>query len=304
MSLGPLVLEPIFSERIWGATELPSPYPQPQPGKPIGEVWLTAMENRVSGGELAGRSLAELVQAHPKELGASDGAGFPLLMKILLPKDKLSLQVHPNDAEAQRQGEPRGKTECWYVLQAEPGAELAVGLREGVTLHDVRAAIADGSMELLMRMLPVKVGDMVFVDAGTVHAIGPDVVVLETQQYSDVTYRMFDYGRPRELHVEQGLAVTRLQTQAGLVSPLTFAEYTRLMACEYFAVDRFETSAQPLPLGFEGQMQVLFALGEGAVLTSADQELALPRGFAVVLPAEGVAYAVKGSVPVVRVLAP
>lgn len=303
--LGPLVLAPVFKQRIWGAEALPAPYPQPAAGERIGEVWLTAEECKVSGGSCAGQTLGTLAAQYTKAMGAADGAGFPLLLKVLLPREKLSVQVHPNDAQARVLGEARGKTECWYVLDAEPGAEVAVGLSEGAKVAHVRAAIADGSMESLMRMLPVKAGDMVFVDAGTVHAIGPGMTVLETQQYSDITYRMFDYGRPRELHVEQGLAVTRTQTEAGLVKPRALEGFTRLVECAYFAVDRFEAGAGEHRLNEADKLQVLFALGPGCSVAAGGVETALPQGQAVVLPAEGVAYTLhNGTAAVVRVVQP
>jgi mannose-6-phosphate isomerase len=305
--LGPLVLEPIFAERVWGAAELPAQYAQPAPGKRVGEVWLTAAECRVRSGSLAGQTLAELATAHPQAMGAADGAGFPLLIKVLLPHDKLSVQVHPDDAGARQLGEPRGKTECWYVLEAAPGAEMAVGLKDGVDLEQVRAAIADGSMESLMRMLPVKAGDMVFVDAGTVHAIGPGVVVLETQQYSDITYRLFDYGRPRELHVEQGLAATRTETKAGLVAPEEKQGFTRVVSSEYFVVDRFALRAhESCALGEADKLQILFAREAGCTLVAGGERFELPQGFAVVLPAEGREYAIEasGAREVVRILKP
>jgi mannose-6-phosphate isomerase len=300
-------LKPIFKERIWGAEELPAPYPQPEKGKPVGEVWLTAEECRVSEGPWAGKTLGEVAASVPEALGA--GGGFPLLLKVLLPKEKLSVQVHPDDAEARLLGEKRGKTECWYVLEAEPGASVACGLKAGVSVEDVKAGIADGSMESLMQMVPVKAGDMVFVDAGTVHAIGPGMVVLETQQYSDITYRMFDYGRPRELHVEQGLGVTKTATKAGLVAPMPMDGFVRVVESEYFAVDRFElTAGNSVPLGSAGRLQILFALGDGCSVRckNGDAELRVPKGEVVVLPAEGVEHEVRahaGAV-VMRILQP
>ena len=181
---------------------------------------------------MLGRTLQETVAEQARTiLGSSteetSPSEFPLLVKILFPNDKLSVQVHPDDLQAQAIGQPRGKTECWYVLEAEPGAAVALGLKDGVTLDAVRSAIDDGSLEGLLTMVPVSVGDMVFVDAGTVHAIGPGVVLLETQQTSDTTYRMFDYGRPRPLHVEQGLGVTKLTTRAGKVAPQQRGGYIR-----------------------------------------------------------------------------
>lgn len=305
--VGPVALEPIFAERVWGVAELPAPYAQPAPGHPVGEVWLTAAECRVRSGAHAGRTLAELAQAYPRAFGADDGAGFPLLIKVLLPREKLSVQVHPDDAGARALGEPRGKTECWYVLEAKPGAEMAVGLKPGVNPEQVRAAIADGSMESLMRMVPVKAGDMVFVDAGTVHAIGPGVVVLETQQYSDITYRLFDYGRPRELHVEQGLAATRTETKAGLVAPQAAAGFTRLVRSEYFVVDRIDLHpGEKFELREADKLQILFAREAGCVLSTADEQIDVPQGFAVVLPSEGREYALRASAAgeVVRIVKP
>jgi mannose-6-phosphate isomerase len=306
--LGPLVLEPILVERIWGAQELPQPYPQPQPGKPIGEVWLTAEECKICGrSDMDGKTLAEVSKEHVASLGAEHG--FPLLLKILLPKEKLSVQVHPDDTEAQAMGQPRGKTECWYVLDAEPGAQVAVGLVEGVDTAAMKAAIADGSAEDKMQKITVKAGDMVFVDAGTVHAIGPGMTVLETQQYSDVTYRLFDYGRPRELHVEQGLAVTKQHTKAGLVPPVHMEGFTRLVESAYFAVDSLQVSSSTLmELGHPDKLQVLVALADGvsARCADGDVEVRLPRGQAVVFPAEGSSYHLRAhaAAEVIRVLQP
>src|SRR5262249_12957927 len=155
----------------------------------------------------------------------------------------------------------------------------------------VRAAIEDGTIEEKLCYLPVKAGDMVFVDANTVHAIGPGVVVLETQQYSDVTYRLWDYGRPRELHLEAGLAVARTETSAGKIEPVAMEGFTRLVSCAYFSVDRFELKpAAPAPLGNTSGLQILIALGDGAAVTFSGGLLPLLPGRAVVLPAEDTPY--------------
>lgn len=288
-ALGPLILKPVLVERIWGTDTLAPWYPQPAPGKPIGEVWLTAEECRVEG---TSSTLAELTGQSPEAFGSKSGEGFPLLIKLLYPREKLSVQVHPDDAQAQATlNQPRGKTECWYVLSAEPGAQVAVGFREPMDPAEVRAAIEDGTVESRLNYLPVKAGDMVFVDAGTVHAIGPGMVVLETQQYSDVTYRLWDYGRPRELHLDAGMAVLRTQTAAGLIAPVAMEGFTRLVSCPYFAVDRYTLRAgQQAPLQYGSGLQILIALGEGATLTHNGGSFPLPPGEAVVLPAEDVAY--------------
>ena len=302
--IGPVTLRPIFQERIWGVETLPDWYPQPAVGKPVGEAWLTAETCVVESGALDGISLAELTRRYPASFASSATGEFPLLIKTLFPREKLSVQVHPNDEEARVLGQPRGKTECWYVLSAEEGATVAVGFREEISLEQVRSAIADGTLEDKLRYLPVKAGDMVYVDAGTVHAIGPGMVVLETQEYSDVTYRLYDYGRPRELHVDAGLAVSRTTSSAGLVAPVEMDGFTRLVACDYFVVDRFSLSRGTAPLGMCKQMQMLFAMSEGSSVESNAGTTRLEPGRIVLLPAEGVEYVLRGVGEVIRIAQP
>ncbi len=157
---------------------------------------------------------------------------------MIFAREKLSVQVHPDDRLAQKYGQPRGKTECWYALAAEPGAQVAAGLKPGVTMEQVKAGIENGSLEESLNTLPVAQGDMIFVDAGTVHAIWPGSILLETQQNCDLTYRMYDYGRPRELHIEKSLEATRLVTRAGKVPPRSLSDRTILIDVEYFRVER------------------------------------------------------------------
>ena len=279
-----VVLRPWLSERIWGCTELPAFLEQPKPGHPVGEAWLTSVACVVEG--QAGVTLGDITRQWTKEFGAEQPGEFPLLMKFLFPREWLSVQVHPNDAEAQAIGQPRGKNECWYVLSAEPDAKLALGFREAITPEEVERAIHEGTLESKLNYVPVKAGDMVYVEAGTIHAIGPGMVVLETQQYSDTTYRLYDYGRPRELHLKDGLAVTKGRTAAGLVEPVEQDGFTRLIGSPYFVVDRFWTEAgSSKDLGLSERMQILVALQEGAFLRTADAGVVrLPAGRAVVLP--------------------
>ncbi len=218
--LYPLLLQPQFHERVWGTRDLSPFYAREVTGGPIGEAWLTGDNCTVANGPLAGRSLADLA----KEFGARflgdaarDATRFPLLIKFLFPKEKLSVQVHPDDEGAAKVGQPCGKTECWYVLRADPGAQVGLGLKPGTTKAEVEVAIREKHMEHLLNWIDVREGDMIYVDAGTVHAIGAGVVIVETQQNSDTTYRLYDYGRPRELHIEDGLRVTKEHTHAGRV---------------------------------------------------------------------------------------
>ena len=298
MGVAPFRLKPWFSERPWGRRDLRPWYADTGTKELVGEAWLTGPQSVVETGELEGRTLASLA----KEL---DGE-FPLLVKLLFPNEKLSVQVHPDDVQAQAVGEPRGKTECWYVLEAEKGAAVALGLKDGVSVGDVKSSIETGTMEDLLRWVPVSVGEMLFVDAGTVHAIGPGVVLLETQQTSDITYRLYDYGRPRELHLERGLKVIKAKTDAGKVEPREMDGFTRLIEKKYFTVDRFE-------LGTMEERRISFSVpgclvglkGEVAVITPGD-EVELCPGHAVIVPpghAEAMVEAEKGAV-FVRCVAP
>ena len=182
----------------------------------MGEAWLTGPQCVAETGEDAGKALNAIAEERGMALLGDGGEReFPLLVKILFPSEKLSVQVHPDDAKARAMGQPRGKTECWYVLEAEPGAAVMLGLNEGVDAAAVERGIAEGTLEAMLKQVPVSLGDMIFVDAGTVHAIGPGVVLLETQQTSDTTFRLYDYGRPRELHVAQGIDATKFRDACG-----------------------------------------------------------------------------------------
>jgi mannose-6-phosphate isomerase len=167
-------------EKPWGREELPEPFNGRSAGK-VGEIWFE----------------------HP------EGARLPLLVKYIFTSEKLSVQGHPDDAQARDRGLERGKTECWYILDAQPDARLGLGLTRELSAEEIRAAALDGSIEHLMDWKPVRAGDFVFVPAGTIHAIGAGISLLEFQQNVDVTYRLYDYGRPRELHLDEATQVSR-----------------------------------------------------------------------------------------------
>lgn len=303
-SLAPFIVEPRFVGRVWGFRDLNPWYnhtTQP-PEDPIGEVWLTGDDCRAASGPLAGRPLAELFREFPQTLlGAhAPSADSPLLIKVIFAREKLSVQVHPDDRLAQKYGQPRGKTECWYALAADPGARVAAGLKPGATLEQIRAGIHDGTLEQYLNALPVSAGDMVFVDAGTVHAIWPGSILLETQQNCDITYRMYDYGRPRELHIEKSLEAMRLSTRAGKVPPRTLPDRTILVDVEYFRVERIPVSgvrtSQTLAATDESSpgLAYLFAADGSARITSpAFEPFDLPpRGIACI-PAVAPAFTIE-----------
>ena len=295
--LEPFRLEPEFVERIWGTPDLRPWYDHvTEPDvTPIGEVWLTGDACKVATGPLTGQTLGEIFAVHGEAMLGAEAAEImqgqsPLLLKVIFAKEKLSVQVHPDDKLAQKYGQPRGKTECWYALAADSGAEVAAGLLPGVTLADVERGVADETLEKSLNVLPVAAGDMVFVDAGTVHAIWPGSILLETQQNCDLTYRLYDYGRPRELHVAKALEAIRLTTGAGKIAPEVLPDRAVLVDRAYFcvekiAVDRVRTG-DSMPLAEENGpgLAFLFAAEGSGRLSSAGESAFEP----VDLPARGI----------------
>jgi mannose-6-phosphate isomerase len=293
-TIAPFRLKPYFSERIWGKPNLLPWYESTGTKELVGEAWLTGPESVVETGEFTGRTLASVAEEFGGALlGPRNDGEFPLLVKILFPNAKLSVQVHPDDAQAQAIGQPRGKTECWYVLEAEPGAAVALGIKAGVGADEVRAAVANGTMEDLLIQVPVSVGDMVFVDAGTIHAIAPGVVLLETQQTSDTTYRLYDYGRPRPLHVEQSLGVMKTNTRAGKVAPRAMDGFIRLIEEQYFSVDRFELASSSVQVAMDTPGCLVGLKGSGTVdgvEFKAGQAIIVPAGSGGVQVAAGAEF--------------
>lgn len=292
LQLAPFRIEPRLSVRVWGYRDLRPWFDIVAEGDPIGEVWLTGDDCAVSTGAHAGKRMAALFsECSGSLLGArAPSPESPLLIKVLFAREKLSVQVHPDDALAQRQGFPRGKTECWYALAAERGAQVALGLKPGTTLGQVSQEIRNGTLESSLNMVRVAQGDMIFVDAGTVHAIWPGSILLETQQNCDLTYRMFDYGRPRELHIEMSLQAMRLKTRAGKVSPKAAEDRAILIDSEYFRIERVPVSGSRTSVSLRGAAEpglaYLFAANGAGCLRGSDFDtIDLPARSVVAIPA-------------------
>jgi mannose-6-phosphate isomerase len=258
----PTHIAPIFSPRLWGARSLAPLFPEKSNlTDPLGEAWLSGVDCRIASGPFAGKTLGAAWTDMPVEWRGSQlaaEANFPLLVKFIFPTEKLSLQVHPDDAYAsvhEKSAGGRGKTEMWHAVSALAGAQLQLGLKPGVNQEKFRAGLASHTLEDLFEVQPVRTGDTFFVPAGTPHSIGPNMVICEVQEYSDLTYRVYDYGRvdahgkPRELHIDKALQVTNFGKPAGrkvtpLLLPADGATRSLLVACRYFAAERWECSAK------------------------------------------------------------
>jgi mannose-6-phosphate isomerase len=288
----PFRIEPVFSERLWGSRSLAPLFPEMHDLHPlIGEAWLTSVDCRIANGPFAGQTLGRAW----KEMtmgwrGAQfEGQGdFPLLLKFIFPADKLSIQVHPDDAYAaahEAAAGGRGKTEMWYVVSAEPGARLLAGLKLGATKEKLLAALADQTLEDLFQSHGAHAGDTFFIPAGMPHTIGPKMVICEVQEYSDLTYRIYDYdrrdvnGKPRELHVLKALDVMNFNSDAGgkvaprplLIRNKKVGEF--LVECPYFSASTFEFGQRihmrMVPKPSERFSLWVFLEGEGGIGWSA-----------------------------------
>jgi mannose-6-phosphate isomerase len=269
----PQRLEPIFSPRIWGARSLAPLYPEKTDlAEPLGEAWLTGLDCKIATPEFRGKTLREAWAEMPEEWRGTQFTAkddFPLLVKFIFPKEMLSLQVHPDDAYAsvhERAAGGRGKTEMWHIVSAEPGAHILLGLKPGADKDAFLAGLKNQTLETLFQSHMVQAGDTVFVAAGTPHAIGPGMLVCEVQEYSDLTYRVYDYcrvdahGKPRELHIDKALQVTNFGApKGGKVPPVPLngeqANKLLLAACPFFATERWtfdsEVSAESSSERFE-----------------------------------------------------
>jgi mannose-6-phosphate isomerase len=273
---------------LWGSRSLAPLFPEMHDLNPlIGEAWLTGVDCRIASGPFAGQTLGQAWKEMTIGWRGAKFAGeldFPVLLKFIFPTDKLSIQVHPDDAYAAT-NEPaaggRGKTEMWYVVSAEPGARLLAGLKPGVSRQKFLAALADRTLEELFQSHEVRAGDTFFIPAGMPHTIGPNMVICEVQEYSDLTYRIYDYdrrdakGRLRELHIEKALEVMNFNSGAGgkvvlrpqLIRNKKVGEF--LVDCPYFSASTFEFG-QRIHMSMVPKLPERFSLwvflaGEGAI---------------------------------------
>jgi mannose-6-phosphate isomerase len=284
----PARLHPIFSPRPWGKLSLAPFFPQKSKLlEPVGEAWLTGLACKFAGAPFVGKKLGDVwreMDASWRGTSIPPERDFPLLVKFLFTREKLSVQVHPDDEYASRNEASaggRGKTEMWYALRAEPDAEVLLGLKPDVTHEKFKKAIADGTAEHLLERVPVGEGDVIFVPARTAHTIGAGLTICEIQEYSDLTYRVYDYnrrdanGNARELHIEKALEVLRFGEQyGGKTEPVEIERNgvteTYLAACPYFATEKWEFQAPAAAASSREHFDLLICLDGGGQIEWAD----------------------------------
>jgi len=273
----PLLIEPVQHEAIWGGHALAERYGKPAQGDAnVGESWECWDEHRILNGAYAGKTLGDVRRERGRELvGRADPARpFPLLTKFIDAREALSVQVHPDDAYAQRvEGQPFGKTESWYVLEARPDASIVLGWKRATTRAEFLERVAIGELDDVLRRVPVRAGDSFYLPAGTLHAIGAGIVLFETQQASDLTYRVYDYGRigpggkARPLHVDKAADVLGYRAcTAGALRGLTYRldglSRTALVAGSHFATERVELDDERRGYDLDGVPLVVTALAD------------------------------------------
>lgn len=308
----PIFLAPAFQDRIWGGSKLRTLFNYDIPNDHTGEAWIISAHKNgpstVLNGSLKGELLDKVWKEHPELFGKeATSEDFPLLVKLLDANDNLSVQVHPDDAYARNEGEQYGKTECWYVVDAEPGAEIIYG-HHALSKEEFRERVDSGEWDELLRSVKVKKGDFYYVPSGTIHGIGKGIVILETQQSSDITYRVYDYdrtddqGNPRDLHIEQATEVTTFPHHDSVSERVTSTkedlESVQLVEEEYFTVYHWQLSGSvstPLKADY---LLVSIIDGSGSI-TVDGQEFSLKKGDNFILPTTIENYVLAGDLEII-----
>lgn len=305
----PIFLQPVLQERIWGGQKLHTEFHYEIPSDHTGEAWVISAHPNgpsiIKNGELEGKTLVdawkehgELFNKHPE-----NDEEYPLLIKILDAADDLSVQVHPNDQFAREvEGVPYGKTECWYVISAEEGAELVLG-HHAKTKGELEQMVEKGEWDQLLRRIKVKAGDFIYVPSGTIHAIGKGIVILETQQSSDITYRVYDYdrtdvaGNKRELHLERSIQVTTIPHQDAAVEQTETAYGNlvekKLVEEQYFTVYHWNLNGKASREMSQDFLQVSVLDGQ-ATITIEGKSYPIEKGTHFILPNGVKQYSLEG----------
>lgn len=307
----PMKLHPVYKDNLWGGERLKKDYNKQTEMTPLAESWELSCHKDgssvITNGPCAGMTLSAYLEQNPEAAGTRgmDFPAFPILFKLIDAKDDLSVQVHPDDDYAQRVEGEYGKTEMWIVLECEPGAKLVYGFRQKMDRETFRGRIADQTLLEAVNEIPVHKGDVFFIPAGTLHAIGKGIVIAEIQQNSNTTYRVYDYGRvdangnPRELHIEKALDVTYLEAYRAEQKKYpthkeTGGTVTLLADCPYFKTRQIQLDGCMNRIVDSGSFEGLFCAEGAAVLRTETEAWKLQKGDTVFLPAGLGPYALEG----------
>ena len=313
MNLYPLKFEPILKERLWGGTKLKEVLGKPIENDITGESWeLSGVKGDISvvaNGPLAGTSLQEIIDQMPEELlgkGVVErfGKDFPILIKFIDAKQDLSIQLHPNDALAKERHNSFGKTEMWYVMDADPGANLIVGFNRNVTKEEYSESLENDTLLDLLNYEEVKEGDTFFINTGKIHAIGAGVLLAEIQQTSDITYRVFDFnrkdknGKLRELHTDLALDAMDYKKKDDFK-----VDYKRdldtvntMVDCPYFKTDFLNLNQNlDLEISKRSSFTILMCVGGSAEIKSDTRSVGIRKGETVLIPANSKSISIKTS---------
>ena len=302
----PIKFYGVYKDYLWGGNKMREKYSIETEISPIAESWVLSVHpdgmSVIKGGEKDGLSLADYIKENPAVLGSLRKSDeLPVLIKFIDAADNLSVQVHPNDEQARLWENQNGKTEMWYVIEADEGAKITCGVKEKITKEELSSAIKNNTVEALLNTVPSKKGDVFFVEAGTVHAIGKGNLIAEIQQNSNVTYRLYDYdrrdknGNTRELHIEKGVAASNTDLTESREVP-TCADGTRLIAaCEYFCVKEVPLTAEYTFLADQKSYHALLQTHGESLVSTKSEDITLKAGECLFIPAGMGEYSLKGS---------
>ena len=306
----PIKFENLYYEKIWGGRDFES-FRENLPHGDIGESWDIACHHNgmsiVSNGYLKGKTFEELIKEYGTELlGESfENKEFPLLVKLINSKEKLSVQVHPSDEYAKRVENSLGKTEAWYVVDAKPGASLIVGTKN-CDKAIFEKAIREGKTEEYLNKIEVKKGDCFLINSGLVHAICEGVIIAEIQQSSDITYRIYDYGRPREIHVEKSMDVIDFNLKpinASGKKLVSFCGYEKgiLCASEYFTIEKYVVSSEVSENSDINKFFIFTCVdGKGTIISEDGTKMYILKGDSILIPAKLGKYTIQGELTLLK----
>lgn len=306
----PIKFENLYYEKIWGGRDFES-FRENLPHGDIGESWDIACHHNgmsiVSNGYLKGKTFEELIKEYGTELlGESfENKEFPLLVKLINSKEKLSVQVHPSDEYAKRVENSLGKTEAWYVVDAKPGASLIVGTKN-CDKAIFEKAIREGKTEEYLNKIEVKKGDCFLINSGLVHAICEGVIIAAIQQSSDITYRIYDYGRPREIHVEKSMDVIDFNLKpinASGKKLVSFCGYEKgiLCASEYFTIEKYVVSSEVSENSDINKFFIFTCVdGKGTIISEDGTKMDILKGDSILIPAKLGKYTIQGELTLLK----